>query len=230
MLIESNKLRSFLHTKIFNYSIDKYPFKEILENLFGTELSNLHKTLGNFKKFEVKNNISTDQSTLAHKVFYSNFSRTIEPLYKKFIKEVIIPILHPHKFYYQQIPTFRVGLPENTFVGEFHKDSFYNHQNYEINFNLGLANYVGDAALKTQLKPGSDKYIILECPYGSIFSFDHIDCIHGAEPNPLGKTMVSFDFRLALQDLYYSSDNRSINQGKGFNRGEYFSKELAHKL
>ena len=65
MLPPPNKLRSYLHTKKFNYSTEEFPFREILENLFGIELENLHKTLGNFKKFEVKNNISTDQSTLA---------------------------------------------------------------------------------------------------------------------------------------------------------------------
>ena len=102
--------------------------------------------------------------------------------------------------------------------------------NYEINFNLGLANYIGDAALKTQLKPGSDEYFMLECPYGSIFSFDHIDCLHGAEPNPLGKTMVSFDFRLALKELYFDNDNESFNKGKKFNPGGYFSKDLAQNL
>lgn len=57
MLIESNNLRSYLNTKILNYSTYENPFKEILEDLFGNELSNLHKTLGYFKNFEVKNNI-----------------------------------------------------------------------------------------------------------------------------------------------------------------------------
>mgnify|MGYP007000102625 len=53
MLVEPKNLRSYLHTKLFNYSTEEYPFKEILENLFGTELDNLHRNLGDFKKFEV---------------------------------------------------------------------------------------------------------------------------------------------------------------------------------
>ena len=52
-------------------------------------------------------------------------------------------------FYYQVIPTFRIGLPGNKFVGEYHKDSKYNHQSYELNFNLGISGYLGDAALKS---------------------------------------------------------------------------------
>ena len=71
---------------------------------------------------------------------------------------------------------------------------------------------------------------MLECPYGSIFSFDHIDCLHGADPNPYNKTMVSFDFRLALKDLYFKNDHQSFNQGKGFKPGSYFSKDLANNL
>ena len=67
------------------------------------------------------------------------------------------------------------------------------HQNYEVNFNLGLANYEGNAALKTQIFPGSDEWKKLSCPYGKIFSFDHIDCLHGSEPNLSDKTMVSFE-------------------------------------
>ena len=143
------KLRQNLHSKSFNYDIRSYPFKEILEELLGCSLDHLHETLGDFEKFRRNN----DQSTLAHKVFYSNFRNLIRPTYEKFIKEVVSKIIYPYKFYYQLIPTFRVGLPGNVFVGEYHKDSQYNHLPYEINFNLGLANYVGEAAFKTQKIP-----------------------------------------------------------------------------
>ena len=40
--------------------------------------------------------------------------------------------------------------------------------------------------------------------------FDHIDCLHGSDPNETDKTMVSFDFRLALKDIYYDTDG-SVN-------------------
>ena len=41
--------------------------------------------------------------------------------------------------------------------------------------------------------------------------FDHIDCLHGSDPNETDKTMVSFDFRLALKDIYYDTDASSVN-------------------
>ena len=65
------ELRPYLHTKNFEYDIKKYPFKETIEKIFGCELSNIHKHLGEFKRFKRTN----DQSTLAHKVFYSNLKK-----------------------------------------------------------------------------------------------------------------------------------------------------------
>ncbi len=213
------ELRRELHTKQFAFSTVQYPFLEALERLFGCSLGEIHNYLGSFDRFQRNN----DQSTLAHKVFYSNFHTIIMPIYEQFMKNEMTRILYPHKFYYQLIPTFRIGLPGNTFVGEYHKDSKYNHQDYEVNFNLGLANYEGKSALRTEVSPGKDEWITLESPYGKIFSFDHIDCLHGSDPNDSDKTMVSFDFRLALYDLYYESDASSVNMTTQFRPGSYFS-------
>ncbi len=221
-IIQAKDIRSNLHMKYFDYSIAEYPFKETLENIYGCKLIDLHKYMGKFERFERAN----DQMSLAHKVFYSNFNEKIKPIYEKFIRNFISKIFDKNKFYYQLIPTFRIGLPGNVFVGEFHKDSYYNHQNYEVNFNLGLANYEKNASLKTQISPSSDKWKNLECPYGKIFSFDHIDCLHGSEPNPGNKTMVSFDFRLALEELYFDSDSKSLNMNSPFKPGGYFSSDL----
>ncbi len=222
MITNATELRSALHTKRFSYSTINYPFKTILESLYGCDLERLHESLGNFEKFERNN----DQSTLVHKVFYSNFSKVIQPIYERFIENFISKIVSPHQFYYQLIPTFRVGLPGNVFVGEFHKDTAYNHKGYELNFNLGLSNYCGQAALKAETKPNSNEFITLECPYGEIFSFDHIDCLHGSNLNQSNETMVSFDFRLALHELYFESNASSVNLKTSFKPGSYFSSNL----
>ena len=129
MITNATELRKTLHTKRFSYSTTNYPFKTTLESLYGCKLKSLHRSLGSFDKFERNN----DQSTLVHKVFYSNFSKVIQPIYVRFIENFISKIVAPHKFYYQIIPTFRVGLPDNVFVGEFHKDTAYNHKEYELN-------------------------------------------------------------------------------------------------
>ena len=208
--------------KKFSYDTKKYDFKGILEKVYGCDLSKLHQYLGTYDVFERAN----DQSTLAHKVFYSNFPGDFRSKYINFMREVIKPIIN-EDFYYQRIPTFRVGLPGNKFVGEYHKDSHYNHQSYEINFNLGLSGYEGKAALQTQIHKDSEEFTTLECPYGNIFSFDHIDCLHGSDENPNNVTMVSIDFRIALKSLYFENDMASVNLKSRFIPGEYFSSEVA---
>lgn len=172
--------------------------------------------MGHFDLFSRKD----DQITLAHKVFYSNYANAIKSLYEDFIKEVVTTIVDT-EFYYQKIPTFRIGLPGNRIVGEYHSDKFYNHKEYEVNFNLGLSSYQGPSALRIEQPDGT--FRLLECPYGEIFSFDHIDCIHGSDPNKSDSTMTSFDFRIAIKDLYYECNNASVNMGCLFAPGHYFS-------
>ena len=94
--IDSSNLRSYLHMKSFQYPVEKYPFKELLESLYGCELSELHKYIGGFDKFDRQH----DQSTLIHKVFYSNFEEKIKPIYENFIKEFIPKIVLYKPFYY----------------------------------------------------------------------------------------------------------------------------------
>jgi hypothetical protein len=216
----SNDIRKSLHTQHFSYNTEEYPFKDLVEEILGVRLEELHKFLGQYNVF----NRASDQSTLAHKVFYANFESKIKPLYNSFISDIIANIVQTD-FYYQVIPTFRIGLPGNKFVGEFHTDTKYNHQPYEVNFNLGLANYTGNAALLSEKTPESSEFVLLECPYGEIFSFDHIDCLHGSEPNGSELTMASFDFRLAIKDLYVDTPAKSINVGTSFKPGSYFSAE-----
>ena len=215
-----NKIRKELHGSKFSYDINSYNFKAILEDLYGCELDKLHNYLGAYEVFKRSN----DQGTLAHKVFYSNFEKNFQLKYIKLMHDVIKPLIG-EEFYYQKIPTFRIGLPGNKFVGEYHKDTNYNHKGYEVNFNLGLCGYVGEAALKTQKSENSEEYITLECPYGTIFSFDHIDCLHGSDENPYDTTMVSIDFRLAIKSLYFEDNSSSVNMNMKFVPGQYFTSE-----
>ena len=221
MQVMDNYLRRSLHMKHFDYDTKEFPFKQHIEQFFGCRAEDIHKHMGDFKVFDREN----DQSTLAHKVFYANFSKELKDLYVDFVNKVIAPIVK-QEFYYQLIPTFRIGLPGNRFVGEFHKDSKYNHLPYELNFNLGICGYEGEASLMVEDSEGSELFNLLECPYGKIFSFDHISCLHGSKPNPNDITMVSFDFRVALKALYFETTNQSVNMNRRFRPGEYFSKEI----
>lgn len=221
-----NQLREDLHLKKFKYDIKKYPFYEYLSTIFGvTDLENIHKFMGFFDPFKREQ----DQYTILHKVFYSNFRLPNSPLkkmYEDLIRDFIAPIV-PDKFYYQKIPTFRIGLPQNKFVGAFHRDTAYNHQPYELNFNLAIANYMGSAALITEDAAGSQNLISAEIDYGQVMGFDHIGCNHGSEINKTGKTLMSMDFRLALADMYYEDPKaESVNLHSKFIIGDYFSAEV----
>jgi hypothetical protein len=210
------------------YDIKKYPFYEILSLYFGVvELEKIHEYMGHFDTFKREH----DQQTILHKVFYSNFrspNSSLQKIYEALIKDFIAKIV-PEKFYYQKIPTFRVGLPNNKFVGEFHNDTVYNHQPYELNFNLAIANCKESAALITEDTKSSGKFIPAEIDYGEVMGFDHIGCLHGSEINETGKTMMSIDFRLALADLFYEDPKaESVNMSSKFQIGDYFSEEAVN--
>ena len=170
-MVTARETRQRVHGMTFSYELEKYPFREELEKLFGIELQDLHLWLGNFEKFDRKN----DQQT-------------------------IVP------FAYQVIPTFRVGLPGNRFVGEYHTDAKYNHPDFELNFNIGLSNNLMPCCLMSEKISNTRKYYPLECENGEIFSFNHIDCVHGSEINTTDQTMVSMDFRVAMIPFYEEID------------------------
>ncbi len=217
----ASETRAKCHGQLFDYDTTKFNFKERLEELFGCSLAGLHEWLGSFECFDRRN----DQHTLAHRVFYSNYARVIKPVYDDFMSIYMSKIVR-FPFSYQVIPTFRIGLPGNRFVGEYHKDSKYAHPEFELNFNLALSNYLSPCCLMSEKVPDSGEFYPIECRHGQVFSFNHIDCMHGSEINTSSETMVSFDFRLAMIPFYKDNNSRSINMKRAFSIGDYFSSEI----
>ena len=217
----ASETRQRVHGITYRYELEKYPFREELEKLFGIELQDLHLWLGDFEKFDRKN----DQQTIVHRVFYSNYSNIIEPIYKDFITNFLSQIID-FPFSYQVIPTFRLGLPGNRFVGEYHTDAKYNHPDFELNFNMGLSNNLKPCCLMSEKVSNTNEFYPLECENGEIFSFNHIDCVHGSEINTTDQTMVSMDFRVAMIPFYREIDAKSVNMNSSFKIGDYFSKEI----
>ena len=220
-MVTASETRQSVHGMTFQYELSKYPFREELEKLFGLELQDLHLWLGDFEKFDRKN----DQQTIVHRVFYSNYSNIIEPIYKDFITNFLSQIID-FPFSYQVIPTFRLGLPGNRFVGEYHTDAKYNHPDFELNFNMGLSNNLKPCCLMSEKVSNTNEFYPLECENGEIFSFNHIDCLHGSEINTTDQTMVSMDFRVAMIPFYKEIDAKSVNMNSSFKIGDYFSKEI----
>ena len=126
--------------KLFQYSKTIYPFEKIVSSWLDIEnLSKLH-SIRQYDHFVREN----DQSTQWHKKFYEMIreDKEFDDVYSEFLNCVIKPRFG-ESIVYQKIPTFRVQLPGNVAVGEFHKDKHYRNAKWsekvkELNYFLPL--------------------------------------------------------------------------------------------
>ena len=106
-----------------SYNIHDYPFAKLLEEHFGCwDLRYLHTQTN--KKYErvVREN---DFKTEFHEKFYT-IGNTFYSVYEAFIRNVVLPKFD-ESIVYQRIPNFRIHMPNNLAVGEFHRDTDYGH-------------------------------------------------------------------------------------------------------
>ena len=141
-----------------SYKVDKiaydtrtYQFLDIIQYWFEDEgilpmsgLPNLHLER-TYDLFEREN----DQSTIWHKCFYERIRKddSFNDSYTDFLHDIIKPRFG-EEIVYQKIPTFRVHLPGNISVGEFHKDKHYRNEDWadkvqELNYFVPLTKAYG---------------------------------------------------------------------------------------
>jgi ectoine hydroxylase-related dioxygenase (phytanoyl-CoA dioxygenase family) len=213
--------------KNYQYDIEKYNFVGLFEGLFVVEdgLSQLHTTLD--KQYDFFDSPGKDSDTVFHRVFYDKM-RSSWPeflnLYKKFIKEVIAPIVGAEdKIIYQTWPSFRVHLPDNVAVGGWHCDGDYNHPKGEMNFILALTPMFESNTTIAESEPGKKDFRQIEIDPGGFAQFDGNRCTHGNLPNRTGVTRVSFDFRVMRYEDYNSEHELlSLSKGNKFIIGDYY--------
>jgi hypothetical protein len=208
---------SLKHLDVLAYDTDKFPFMKLVEETVGFDLERLHE-LQDYPMFSRE----LDQSTDFHRKFYSNFNNSLNDIYLEFLKNVIYPYIQDD-LVYQRIPTFRVGFPNNVWVGEYHRDSWYGHPNEELNFLVPFTDMYGSKSLYVESESSKGDFKPQTVNYGQILHFNHTECTHGNEINQEGTTHVSFDFRVIPYHLY--NDNlggKSINTGMEFKIGSYF--------
>jgi len=200
--------------KIFN-------FKQQLEKLFNVE--DLATINSNYTLFER----ATDQNTDYHEQFYK-WARTKEfiKLYDSFINTVVLPIYN-EKIVYQAIPTFRICLPNNIAVGEYHKDKKYRDEDWaskvkEYNFFLPFTNAYDTNTIWVESEEDKGDYAPMNCNYGECIKWDGSNLTHGNEINKTGKTRVSVDFRVITESNYIPSNTGSINTHTVFSKGGYY--------
>ena len=210
--------------KRIKYNIKEYAFREVVCNwLENYDLSKLHY-VEQYEHFERE----TDQSTKWHKKFY-DMIRTDESFndtYVKFLTDVIKP-RYGEKIVYQKIPTFRVHLPGNIAVGEFHKDKHYRNVEWaekvkETNYYLPLTAAYGTNTIWAESEEDKGDFKPFNSNYGECVEWNASNLTHGNKDNLTSNTRVSFDFRVIPKSRYIDSNHLTINTKIPFGIGGYY--------
>ena len=217
----AEQLRCELHQHRISGHVEGQFFAAAVEEALGLPLEDLHSHVGPYPLFKP----GKDNNTDIHQRFYSQHARQ-KILYQALCRRVISAI--GESCYFQQIPTYRFGLPANRWVGNFHRDSDFGHSHYEINAICALTPMMGSAALHVEKMDGSHDFEPLELQTGEVILFDHIDRLHGCPINREGVSVASIDFRFVparFAQYAFCSEAISVNTGMPFRPGHYFSIE-----
>ena len=210
--------------KRIKYKTNKYNFRKVLIEWFKTnELSKLH-LIKDYEHFKREN----DQSTIWHKTYYEKIrsDESFDDIYVKFLIDVIKP-RYGEQIVYQKIPTFRVHLPGNIAVGEFHKDKYYRDVKWaekvrETNYYLPLTKAYGTNTIWAETEEDKGDYRSFDSNYGECIEWNASNLSHGNKDNLTSNTRVSFDFRVIPKSRYVDSNHLTINTKTKFGIGGYY--------
>lgn len=211
-----------METHKIKYDLVKFPFRKIIENHFGiNDLEHLHANFDHVPFFHDK---TYDQSTDIHRKFYELYessSSEFLSIYENFLREIILP-KYNERLVYQAKPTFRVHLPNNVAVGEWHKDGDYNHQRSEINYWLPFTNAFGNNTIWIETQEDLGDFAPYEVNHGEVLVFNGACLTHGNKPNNTGVCRVSMDFRVVPFSQYNELQVCSSHVKLQFRIGGYY--------
>lgn len=195
---------------LISYDTYKYPFRQLIENLLGEKnLEGLNMTAEVFTR-------ENDQSTPWHRLFYASFMGSeFQQAYLRLLKEVIQPN-YQEQLLYQKIPTFRVALPGNLAVGEWHKDTEYGHDEAEMNYWLPFTKAYDTNTVWIEQEAQNMEY-------GQMLEFSGSQ-LHGNKINETGQTRVSMDFRVLPESRFQPSEKITVSSKIPFTIGGYWSR------
>jgi len=210
--------------KYINYDINKYNFAGIIKGWFGVEdLSNIH--LGNTYALFSR---EKDQSTHWHQKYYEKIreDESFFILYRSFLENIIKPG-YRENIICQRIPTFRIHLPNNIAVGEWHKDKDYRDSDWaeqvkETNYYLPLTATNTQNTVWAESEEDKRDYKPILANYGECVEWDASNLTHGNKKNISNQTRISVDFRVISESRYVDSDRRTINTDMEFKVGGYY--------
>ena len=212
------------------YDTLTYQFLDVIESWFWTDgimptsgISDLHFHKS-YDLFERQN----DQSTIWHRCFYKMIreDKSFNDVYLKFLDDKIKPRFE-EEIVYQKIPTFRVHLPGNISVGEFHKDKHYRDEKWanqvrELNYFLPLTKAYGTNTIWAETEEDLGDYKEMRADYGECVEWSATKLTHGNKQNITRNTRVSFDFRVIPKSRYIESNHLTINTKIPFGIGGYY--------
>lgn len=204
-------------------AILKYPkeldLRPTIESMLGThDLEGLHRQIGRIAVVTREN----DQKTVIHKRFYDGLDEHFYREYHRFIGSFVQP-LFDEPLVFQKTPTFRAHLPHNLAVGEFHKDTNYNHLREAVTFWLPMTDAYESNSVQVEL---DDEVQAMTVPHGFVMAFDSMNLNHGNFINSTDQTRVSIDFRVVPESQFKPSDHETLNTGMKMNIGGYYENKL----
>jgi len=216
---------------ILRYDTTRYPFREAVARALGmtpdAELELIHEQLDMKGAYYPVLSRETDQSTGWHRRFYSAWDHPggLKGIYMAFLANVVgphhadqAPLLN------QRIPTFRVHLPWNRAIGEFHRDVDYAHQAEEVNWWVPVTEARRTATVWVESEPWRGDHQPMELGYGEVLVFSGALLEHGNQINREWMTRVSFDFRVLAESALREDGRRSISIGMPMTIGGYWER------
>lgn len=221
LLQQARERRQALHLQRLPGTAEAQAFIDAVAEAIAMPLSRLHEHVGPYPLFQP----GADNTTDTHQRFYAQHTRQ-QGVYDALCRRVIMLVGEP--CYVQRIPSYRFGLPDNRWVGSFHRDSDFGHSDYELNAICALTTMPGSAALHVEQTAGAHDFEPMELEAGELILFDHIDRQHGCPLNREGLSVASIDFRFVpvrFAEAAFRSTATSINTGSAFRPGHYFTAE-----
>jgi hypothetical protein len=201
---------------------------EVCTALNTNDLSLIHKAIDQSYTLRTVDN---DDKTRFHEQFYSRLNAGWYDfifLYHTLILEIKDFYNIKHELVFQKTPSFRVHLPGNLAVGEFHSDSKYNHPWGELNISVPLTDAKPPRAIVIDVNgDGKNSHFEdMSCEHGQLAIFNGNTLLHGNRINDSDLTRVSFDFRLLTKSDYIkdAQERSSFGQNIKFNMGGYYSR------
>ena len=205
------------------YDVEQYPFHELVKKHFGWKRNLKHLHEWSDKETPLFKELKYDQSTEFHKKFYQIYTESTEflDLYLSFLKDVVQPHYN-ESLVYQAKPSFRIHLPNNVAVGEWHKDSDYSHQRSEINWWLPFTDAFSNNTIWCESEEDKGDFKSLEVKHGEVLIFGGAYLRHGNKANDTGVSRVSVDFRVIPYSKYQELESTSSNMKLCFKVGSYY--------